>query len=145
MAIVCVWKYYSHFWINKQNSDLPEVLQITHDLVLFNEHKERIHMISANSCNLLRVVCEIPIHFYSYFHSTTYPSPLTVSLHVANLKSFYTLLICRDMGLPIDKVLVACHPESAVEDLFLHGRYRIHTSYNFEKKQLYFSHSNLER
>lgn len=102
-------------------------------------------MISANSCNLLRVLCEIPIHFYSYFHSTTYPSPLTVSTHVANLKSLYTLCLCRDMGLPIDKVLVACHPESAVEELILHGKYKIHTSYNFEKKQLYFSHSNLER
>ena len=102
-------------------------------------------MISANSCNLLRVICEIPIHFYSYFHSTTYPSPLTVSTHVANLKTVYTLCLCRDMGLPIDKVLVACHPESAVEDFILHGKYQIHTSSTFDRKQLYFAHSNLER
>lgn len=128
-----------------QNSDLTEVLQITHDLVINNEHKDRIHMISANSCNLLRFICEIPIVFYSYFHTTTFPSPLMVSTHVANLKNLYTVCFCRDMGLPINKVLVACHPESAVKDFINHGKYQIHTSSSFDKKQLYFAHSNFER
>lgn len=102
-------------------------------------------MISANSCNLLRVICEIPILFYSYFHSVTYPQPLSVSIHAANLKTLYTLCLCRDMGLPLDKVLVACHPDSAVEDFILRGKYHIHTSQENDKKQLYFAHSNFER
>ena len=127
----------SYLCFKEQNSDLQHVLQITKNLVVYNEYKEKIHIISANSCNIIRVLCEIPILFYSYFHSVlSTSSMLTVSTHVANLKTLYSLCVCKEMNLPIEKILVGCHPGSRVEDLITKGSYQ---------RQAYFSHSNLER
>ena len=129
--------------IHSQNSGIGEVLQITKDLVIHNEHRDRIHMISANSCNIARVICEIPLHFYAYFHSQTYPEPISFAIPVANLKSTYTLLLCQKMGLPIDKIILSCRPASAAERFFRHGEYQMHKADKDHPPR--FIHSNLER
>ena len=108
-----------------------------------NEHREHIHLISANSCNIARVICEIPLHFYSYFHNTSYPSAVSYAISVANLKSTYTLCLCRDMGLPLDKLLISCKPDSVAERFFKHGEYQIGST--SKTGETLFIHSNLER
>lgn len=108
-----------------------------------NEHRNHIHLISANSCNIVRVICEIPLHFYAYFHNSSYPSPISYAIPVANLKSTYTMCLCREMGLPLDKLLVSCKPGSAAEQFFKRGEYQIRPSE--EKGETLFIHGNLER
>ena len=80
-------------------------------------------MISANSCNIVRVICEIPLYFYAYFRSQHFPAPLGFSIPISNMKSTYTLCLCEQMGLPISRILLACRPDSAGEQLFRFGRF----------------------
>ena len=129
--------------IHLQNSGIGEVLQIIKDLVIHNKHRDRIHMISANSCNIARVICEIPLSFYAYFHSQTYPKPISFAIPAANLKSTYTLLLCQKMGLPIEKIIISCRPDSAAERFFRHGSYQMHKVDQDHPPR--FIHSNLER
>lgn len=132
-------------WYDVQNSGIAEVLRITRDLVIHNVHHDRIHMISANSCNIARVLCEIPIVFYTYFHSTDYPHRLSIATNVANLKSIYSLLLCRDMGLPLEKILVAAPPDSTVETLLKTGDYHTPACDGKIEEGSIYIHSNLER
>lgn len=100
-------------------------------------------MISANSCNIVRVICEIPLYFYAYFRSQHFPAPLGFSIPISNMKSTYTLCLCEQMRLPISRILLTCRPDSAGEQLFRFGRYRVHDSDKYY--QPLFIHSTLER
>ncbi|KAK8832243.1 hypothetical protein WA577_003119 [Blastocystis sp. JDR] len=128
-----------------EKSGIAEVLRITRDLVVHNTHRDRIHLISANSCNIVRVLCEIPIVFYTYFHSTEFPRKLSIATTSTNLKSLYSLLLCRAMGLPLERILVACPPDSTVVTLFTTGHYHIPTSEGEDEEGAIYIHSNLER
>ena len=110
-----------------------------------NVYRDRIHILSANSGHIVRVLCELPILFYAYFHSVKYPQSVAFSSYVANLKSTYALCMAREMGLPIDHVILSCRPHSAVEELFGIGEYQTHFRQDPNKEKVPFIHSNLER
>ena len=128
-----------------QNSGISEVLRITRDLVTNNVHRDRIHIIAANSGHIVRVLCELPILFYAYFHSVEYPRKVAFSSYIANLKSTYALCLARDMGLPIDRVVLSCRPNSTVLDFFNTGEYQASLRNDPCKEEFLFVHSNMER
>ena len=121
------------------------MLRITRDLVTNNVHRDRIHIISANSGHIVRVLCELPILFYAYFHSVEYPHQAAFSSYIANLKSTYALCLARDMGLPIDHVVLSCRPKSTVLDFCNKGEYQAALRNDPCKEEFRFVHSNMER
>lgn len=121
------------------------MLRITRDLITSNVHRDRIHIIAANSGHIVRVLCELPILFYAYFHSVEYPRKVAFSSYIANLKSTYALCLARDMGLPIDRVVLSCRPKSTVQDFFNAGEYQASLRNDPCKEEFLFVHSNMER
>ena len=49
------------------------------------------------------------------------------------------------MGLPLERILVACPPDSTVVTLFTTGYYHIPTSEGEDEEGAIYIHSNLER
>lgn len=99
---------------------------------------------SANSINIGRLVPQIVYYAYSYLK---YKCPLNFVVPTGNFGNVLGAYIAREMGIPINKLIVASNENNVLTDFFLNNTYDINRDFyktNSPSMDILIS-SNLER
>ncbi|MCU0768200.1 MAG: threonine synthase [Burkholderiaceae bacterium] len=90
------------------------------------EFKARWSIGSVNSINWGRIVAQVVYYFHGYLQATT-SSEQAVSFAVpsGNFGNILSGWIARNMGLPIDRLVLATNENDVLDEFFRTGRYRV--------------------
>ena len=93
------------------------------------EFKSQWHVGSVNSINWGRIVAQIVYYFRGYFAATSTPSQrVSFAVPSGNFGNILSGWIARNMGLPIDKLVLATNENDVLDEFFRTGRYRVRGS-----------------
>lgn len=94
---------------------------------IFNdlEFKDRYHLGAINSVNCARLVAQIVYYFYGYFRVVeTLGDPICFSVPTGNFGDIFAGYLAKEMGLPIDKLILATNENDILRVFFDTGVYR---------------------
>ena len=93
------------------------------------EFKKRFSIGSVNSINWGRVVAQVVYYFKGYLAATA-SSAQTVSFAVpsGNFGNILSGWVAKQMGLPIDRLVLATNENDVLDEFFRTGRYRVRSS-----------------
>lgn len=105
------------------------VKKIFNDEVIKEElKKENIYLSSANSINIGRLLPQIVYYFYSYADlvnnkKITGGEKISYCVPTGNFGDILAGYYAKEMGLPIDKLVIASNDNNVLTDFFTTGRY----------------------
>lgn len=105
------------------------VKKIFNDEVIKEElKKENIYLSSANSINIGRLLPQIVYYFYSYADlvknkKITGGEKISYCVPTGNFGDILAGYYAKEMGLPIDKLVIASNDNNVLTDFFTSGRY----------------------
>lgn len=82
-----------------------------------------LNFTSANSINIGRVLPQIVYYFYLFFKVSKNFEPVVFSIPTGNLGNALGCEIARRMGLPVDKIILACNENDQLENFLNNGNY----------------------
>jgi threonine synthase len=90
------------------------------------EFKQRMRLGAVNSINWARVVAQVVYYFKAYF-AATHDEGRRVSFAVptGNFGNIIAGWIARQMGLPVDRLVLATNENNVLEEFFRTGRYHV--------------------
>ena len=93
------------------------------------EFKQRFSIGSVNSINWGRVVAQVVYYFKGYL-AATQSSEQKVSFAVpsGNFGNILSGWVAKQMGLPIDRLVLATNENDVLDEFFRSGRYRVRSS-----------------
>jgi len=98
------------------------VKQIASDV----EFKRRHRLGAVNSINWARVAAQVVYYFRGYFAATIHDGdPVSFCVPSGNFGNVLAGWIARNMGLPIDRLIVATNENDVLDEFFRTGRYRV--------------------
>jgi threonine synthase len=98
------------------------VKQIASDL----DFKQRNRLGAVNSINWARVAAQTVYYFRGYFAATSRDGdPVSFCVPSGNFGNVLAGWIARNMGLPIDRLVVATNENDVLDEFFRTGRYRV--------------------
>jgi len=85
------------------------------------------HRIGAvNSINWARVAAQVVYYFKGYFDVTRHDGePVSFAVPSGNFGNVYAGHIAREMGLPVERLIVATNENDVLDEFFRSGRYRV--------------------
>ena len=83
---------------------------------------EKINMSGVNSINWARIVCQIVYYFYAYFKFKK--EEINFSVPTGNFGDVYAGYIAKQMGLKINKLIVATNENDILQRVINHGEYK---------------------
>jgi threonine synthase len=96
---------------------------------VFNDldFKDQYNLGAINSINFARVMAQIVYYFYSAFRfSEKYPdAPLIFSVPTGNFGDIYAGYLAKQMGLPIDKLILATNENDILYRVLTTGKYEV--------------------
>jgi threonine synthase len=128
---------------------------------LFNDlsFKQQYHLGAINSINWARLLAQIVYYFYAYFRVTDNESSLVhFSVPTGNFGDVFAGYLAKQMGLPIDRLIVATNENDILYRFFTQGKYHqetvqpslspsmdIQISSNFERYLYFLSNQSSEQ
>lgn len=86
--------------------------------------KERYHLSTVNSINWGRIVAQVVYYFAGYLRATTsHQQQVSFCVPSGNFGNVCAGHIARQMGLPIDRLMVATNENDVLDEFFRSGRY----------------------
>ncbi len=91
---------------------------------------QNLSLTSANSINIGRLIPQIVYYFYSYVKlvrdcSISYGDKINFCVPTGNFGNIYAGYLAKQMGLPINKLIIASNQNDVLENLFNKGKYNI--------------------
>lgn len=85
---------------------------------------------SANSINIGRIIPQVVYYFYSYIRllkdeKIKYKDKVNFIVPTGNFGNIYAGYIAKQMGLPVNKLIIASNENNALTELFHYANYRI--------------------
>lgn len=97
------------------------VKAVSHDSVF----KATYRVGTVNSINWARILAQVVYYFYGYFRATaTNTQSVSFCVPSGNFGNICAAHIARQMGLPIDRLMVATNENDVLAEFFTSGRYR---------------------
>jgi threonine synthase len=91
--------------------------------------KAKYHIGAVNSINWARIVAQVVYYFKAYFAVTkTNAEKVSFAVPSGNFGNILAGHIARQMGLPIDKLILATNENDVLDEFFKTGKYRPRTS-----------------
>jgi threonine synthase len=88
--------------------------------------KRRHHIGSVNSINWARLVAQVVYYFAGYFQATrTNAERISFAVPSGNFGNACAGHVARQMGLPIERLIVATNENDVLDEFFRSGRYRV--------------------
>ncbi len=98
------------------------VKSVSNDL----EFKRRLRIGTVNSINWARVVAQVVYYFKGYFAATTgNDERVSFAVPSGNFGNVLAGWIARQMGLPIEQLVLATNENDVLDEFFRSGRYRV--------------------
>jgi threonine synthase len=125
-------KYLNIFVLHPENNVYNIAIKGTFDdcqyLVkeMFNDQKFRnnIQMSGVNSINWARIVAQIVYYFFIYLKQEEAEKKMIVSVPTGNFGDIYAGYIAKQMGLPIEKLIIASNHNNLLEKCLSSGLYQ---------------------
>jgi threonine synthase len=93
------------------------------------EFKRRWRIGSVNSINWGRIVAQVVYYFRGYLAATrTSDQPVSFTVPSGNFGNILSGWIAHNMGLPIDRLVLATNENDVLDEFFRTGRYRVRGS-----------------
>jgi threonine synthase len=90
--------------------------------------KARYRIGAVNSINWARVVAQVVYYFKGYLAVAGKPGdPVSFAVPSGNFGNIFAGYIARQMGLPIDRLILATNENDVLDEFFRTGRYRVRT------------------
>jgi threonine synthase len=90
------------------------------------DFKERWQVGSVNSINWGRIVAQVVYYFHAYLAATRGPGErVSFSVPSGNFGNILSGWIARQMGLPIERLVLATNENDVLDEFFRTGRYRV--------------------
>lgn len=101
------------------------VKQLAGDL----EFKRQYHLGAVNSINWARVIAQVVYYFKGYFGATqNNQQRVSFAVPSGNFGNIHAGWIAKQMGLPIDKLVLATNENNVLDEFFRSGRYRVRSA-----------------
>lgn len=81
------------------------------------------NLTSANSINIARVLAQMVYYFYLYFRVAKFPEEIVYSIPSGNLGNALACELARRMGLPVNRIVLACNSNDAIPHFLNSGDY----------------------
>lgn len=95
------------------------------------EFKEKYYLSTVNSINWGRILAQIVYYFKGYFNATNNNNEkVSFCVPSGNFGNICAGHIAREMGLPIERLIVATNENDVLHDFFQTGKYRPRTAEN---------------
>ncbi len=120
------------------------------------DFSKSINMSGVNSINWARIIAQAVYYFYTYFQLNE-DKPISFSVPTGNFGDVFAGYLAKQMGLPIDKLIVATNENDILHRAILNGDYvskkvketlspsmDIQLASNFERLIYYVNNSNSE-
>jgi threonine synthase len=93
--------------------------------------KTRYQIGTVNSINWARLLAQVVYYFAGYFHATTHHAQkVSFTVPSGNFGNVCAGHVARQMGLPIDKLVVATNENDVLDEFFRTGLYRVRGALN---------------
>ena len=93
------------------------------------DFKRRFHLGAVNSINWARVVAQVVYYFRGYFAATrSDDEQVSFAVPSGNFGNIQAGWIARQMGLPIEKLVLASNENNVLDEFFRSGRYRVRSA-----------------
>jgi len=90
------------------------------------DFKRKYHLGAVNSINWARVVAQVVYYFKGYFAAThNNHERVCFAVPSGNFGNIYAGWIAKQMGLPIDALVLATNENNVLDEFFRTGRYRV--------------------
>jgi threonine synthase len=89
-----------------------------------DQNLRHIHLTSANSINIGRLLPQIVYYVYAYVRLTQDGAPVIFSIPSGNFGDMMGALLASRMGLPIERMVVATNANDEVAEFMKTGRYK---------------------
>jgi threonine synthase len=88
--------------------------------------KAKYRIGAVNSINWARVAAQVVYYFKGYFDVTRHDGePVSFAVPSGNFGNVYAGHIAREMGLPVERLIVATNENDVLDEFFRSGRYRV--------------------
>ena len=95
------------------------------------EFKRRYHLGAVNSMNWGRIMAQIVYYVTSWLHVTEeYDGPVSFAVPSGNFGNILAGHVARQMGVPIDKLILATNENDVLDEFFTTGVYRVRAAAN---------------
>ena len=88
------------------------------------DFRNSIQMSGVNSINWARIVAQIVYYFFIYFQQKTPEKRMVISVPTGNFGDIYAGYIAKQMGLPIEKLIIASNHNNLLEKCLSTGLYK---------------------
>ena len=93
------------------------------------EFKKRLHLGAVNSINWARVVAQVVYYFRGYFAATRDDGQsVSFSVPSGNFGNILAGWIAKQMGLPIEQLVLATNENNVLDEFMRTGRYRVRSA-----------------
>jgi threonine synthase len=93
------------------------------------DFKRRLRIGTVNSINWARVVAQVVYYFKGYFAATRFnDEPVSFAVPSGNFGNILAGWIARQMGLPIERLVLATNENNVLDEFFRSGRYRVRSA-----------------
>jgi threonine synthase len=101
------------------------VKSVSNDLAF----KERLHIGTVNSINWARIAAQVVYYFRGYFAATrSNGERVSFAVPSGNFGNVLAGWIARNMGLPMERLVLATNENDVLDEFFRSGRYRVRTA-----------------
>lgn len=105
------------------NGSFDDCQRLVKEAFVDPELIQRVHLISANSINVARLIAQTVYFAWAFLLSPQHPQ-LTFSVPSGNMGNLTAGLMMRRMGLPISKMIVACNVNDPVPEYLRTGFFK---------------------
>jgi threonine synthase len=106
--------------------DCQDIVKVVGEDAAF---KAQFHIGTVNSINWARVVAQVVYYFKGYFAVTeTEEERVAFAVPSGNFGNIYAGFVARQMGLPIEKLILATNENDVLDEFFRTGAYRVRSS-----------------
>jgi threonine synthase len=93
------------------------------------DFKRRMRLGAVNSINWARVVAQVVYYFRGYFAATTRDGEkVSFTVPSGNFGNVLAGWIAKQMGLPVDQLVLATNENNVLDEFFRTGRYRVRSA-----------------
>ena len=86
-----------------------------------SKNKEKINLAAVNSINWVRIMGQLVYYFWSYFKVEKKQEKISYVVPTGNFGNVYAGYVCKQMGLPIDKLVVCSNKNDILTRFFENG------------------------
>lgn len=106
------------------NGDFDDCQKLVKGFFKLNNKKKKINLAAVNSINWVRIMGQIVYYFWTYFRVTKDFLPLNFVVPTGNFGNAYAGFISKNMGLPINKIVVSSNKNDVLTRFFESGKMR---------------------